>query len=155
MKPDFVNVSLLLERACQYYERVARGRQIDLVCRSAGEVPLAWADRVAVAVVADNLLSNAVKFSSSGGSVQVQVMSDPPYVACCIQDQGPGLSREDQERLLRSQFPLGDKQRGELPSTGFGLAIVKDFLDRMGGTLSCESEDGHGARFTFRLPASR
>jgi signal transduction histidine kinase len=155
LKPDFVNVSMLLERACQYYERVARGRQIDLVCRSVGEVPPAWADRVAVAVVADNLLSNAVKFSPSGGSIQVQVMSDAPYVACCIQDQGPGLSVEDQERLLRSQFPLGEKERGAAPSSGFGLAIVKDFLDRMGGTLSCESEAGHGARFTFRLPASQ
>jgi len=155
LKPDFVNIALLMERACQYYERVARGRQIDLVCRSVGDVPLAWADRVAVAVVADNLLSNAVRFSPSGGSVQVQVMSDPPCVACCVQDQGPGLSREDQERLFRSQFPLGDKQRGEAPSTGFGLAIAKDFLDRMGGTLSCESEAGRGARFAFRLPAAR
>ena len=103
LKPDVVNVSQLMERACQYYDRVARGRQIKLVCLSAGEVPLAWADRVAVAVVADNLLSNAVKFSPSGGSVEVQVTSEPPFVACSIQDQGPGLSLEDQERLHRSQ----------------------------------------------------
>jgi len=155
LKPDFVNVSLLLERACQYYERVARGRQIDLVCRSAGDVPLAWADRVAVAVIADNLLSNAVKFSPAGGTIHVQVMSDAQYVACCIQDEGPGLSLADRQRLARSEFPLGDKERGAAPSTGFGLAIVKDFLDRMGGTLSCEGEAGGGARFTFRLPASR
>ena len=155
LKPDLVNLTLLLERACQYYQRVARGRQIDLVCGSVGDVPLAWADRVAVAVVADNLLSNAIKFSPSGGAVEVQIRSDPPYVACRIQDQGPGLSLEDQQRLLRSQFPLGDTRRGEHPSTGFGLAIVTDFLSRMGGTLSCESEDGHGACFTFRLPTAR
>ena len=155
LKPDFVNVSLLMDRACQYYDRVARSRQIHLVCRSVGDVPLAWADRVAVAVVADNLISNAVRFSPSGQSVQVQTMSDPPYVACSIQDQGPGLSLEDQQRLLRSQFPLGDTERGEAPSTGFGLMIAKEFLERMGGTLSYESEPGRGARFTFRLPVSR
>jgi two-component system sensor histidine kinase/response regulator len=155
MKPDLVNVSLLLERACQYYQRIARGRQIDLACGSVGEVPIAWADRVAVAVVADNLLSNAIKFSPSGRSVEVQVLSDPPYVACRIKDQGPGLSLEDQQRLLRSQFPLGSTPRGDHPSTGFGLAIVTDFLGRMGGTLSCQSADGHGACFTFRLPTAR
>jgi signal transduction histidine kinase len=145
MKPDLVNLSLLLERACQYY----------LICQSAGEVPLAWADRVAVAVVADNLLSNAIKFSPSGRAVEVRITSDPPHVVCRIQDQGPGLSLEDQQRLSRSQFPLGDIPRGEHPSTGFGLAIVTDFLDRMGGTLSYESEDGQGACFTFRLPTAR
>ena len=72
LKPDVVNVSQLMERACEYYDRVARGKEIKLVCHSVGDVPFAWADRVAVAVVADNLLSNAVKFSPSGGSVEVQ-----------------------------------------------------------------------------------
>ena len=154
LKPDVVNVPQLMERACQYYDRVARGKQIKLVCQSVGDVPLAWADRVAVAVVADNLLSNAVKFSPPGRSVEVQITSEPPFVACSIQDQGPGLSLVDQERLSRLEVTAADPQKGEAPSAGFGLMIAKDFLDRMGGTLSCESELGRGGRFTFRLPAS-
>ena len=138
-----------------HYDRVARAKEIKLVCQSVGDVPSAWADRVAVAVVADNLLSNALKFSPSGGSVEVQVTSEPPFVACSIQDQGPGVSLVDQERLLRSDSPVDEAQKRGGPTTGFGLMIVKDFLDRMGGTLSCESELGRGGRFTFRLPAFR
>ena len=154
LEPDLVNVPQLMERACNYYGRPARERQIKLVCQPAGEVPLAWADRVAVAVVADNLLSNAVRFSPSGGSVEVQIASEPPFVACSVEDQGPGLSLVDQERLQRLQSAVGDPASPEDASTGFGLIIVRDFLDRMGGTLSCESELGRGGRFTFRLPAS-
>ena len=155
LKPDVVNVAQLMERACQYYDRVARGKQIKLVCLSVGEVPLAWADRVAVAVVADNLLSNAVKFSPSGGSVEVQVTSEPPFVACSVEDQGTGLSLVDQERLERLQSAVGDPPTRQDPANGFGLMIVKDFLDRMGGTLSYDTQLGGGGRFTFRLPAFR
>jgi signal transduction histidine kinase len=155
LKPDVVNVAQLMERACQYYDRVARAKQIKLVCLSVGDVPLAWADRVAVAVVADNLLSNAVRFSPSGGSVEVQITSEPPFVACTVEDQGPGLSLVDQERLQRLQSAVGDPQTREEGSTGFGLMIAKDFLDRMGGTLACDSQLGRGGRVTFRLPVFR
>ena len=85
----------------------------------------------------------------------MQVTSEPPFVACSVEDQGSGLSLVDQERLERLQSAVGDPPTGQDPATGFGLMIVKDFLDRMGGTLSCDSQLGRGGRFTFRLPAFR
>ena len=57
-----------------YYRRVAEPNQVRIVCLAVGQVPLVWADRVAVAVVADNLLSNAVKVSPPGSTVYVQIM---------------------------------------------------------------------------------
>ena len=156
LKPDAVNVTQLMERACQYYERTAREKRLKLECTPVGEVPLAWADRVAVAVIADNLLSNAVKFSPSEGSIEVLVTSEPSFVVCSVQDQGRGLSPMDEERLHRKWLVPGDPQQiPEGTSNGFGLMIVKDFLDRMGGTLSSESLPERGSRFTFRLPAFR
>ncbi len=61
LKPDHVNVPVLMERACDYYRRMAESKQLHITCGAVGDVPPAWGDRVAVAVVADNLLSNAVK----------------------------------------------------------------------------------------------
>jgi signal transduction histidine kinase len=152
LKPEYVNVPVLMERACDYYRKSAERKQVQITCRTVGDVPLAWADRVAVAVVADNLLSNAVKFSNHAGEIHVQVMADPDGIVCTVRDYGPGLSHADQARLFRPGVTLGAAPTGGEPSTGYGLAVAKEFIDRMGGRLWCESEPGQGARFSFSLP---
>ena len=101
LKLEAVNLPLLMQRACDYHARAARRKQIEIVCRSVGDVPPAWADRVATAVVADNLLSNAVKFSNPKGDIQVQIMSGPGGVVCSVRDHGPGLSSVEQAQLFK------------------------------------------------------
>jgi hypothetical protein len=152
LKLESVNLSLLMQRACDYYRRAADRKQLAIVCRSVGDVPPALADRVAVAVVADNLLSNAVKFSNPGSEIQVQVMAGPGGVVCSVCDHGRGLTALEQAQLFTRGLKLGAAPTAGEPSTGFGLAIAKDFVDRMGGRLWCESEPGAGACFSFRLP---
>jgi signal transduction histidine kinase len=114
---------------------------------------LVRADRVALAVVADNLLSNAVKFSRPGTTVQVQVVTEPDVVVCSVRDQGPGLSTADQAKLYQRGVTLSAVPTAGEPSTGYGLAMAKEFMERMGGELWCESELGRGACFSFRLPS--
>lgn len=152
LKAEFTNLPLLMERACNYYGGAASRKQLEIVCRSVGDVPLAWADRVAVAVVADNLLSNAVKFSNTGGTIHVQVMAGPDGVVCSVRDYGPGLSAVDQAHLFERGVTLATAPTAGEPSTGYGLAIAKEFIDRLGGRLWCESEPGKGACFSFLLP---
>ena len=153
LKIELVNLAMLMDRACNHYGRVAQRKQISVIYRTIGDIPLVRADRVALAVVADNLLSNAVKFSKPGTTVQVQVMTEPGVVVCSVRDQGPGLSTADQARLYQKGMPLSAVPTAGEPSTGYGLAMAKEFMDRMGGQLWCESEAGRGARFSFRLPS--
>jgi signal transduction histidine kinase len=152
LKLEFVNLSALMGRACEYYRRNAQRKQVTIALRSVGNIAPVWADRVAVAVVADNLLSNALKFSSPGQEIQVQIMSEPGCVICSVRDHGPGISEEDQQKLFQKGVPLTAVPTGGEPSTGFGLALAKDFVARMNGELWCDSELGHGACFSFRLP---
>jgi signal transduction histidine kinase len=154
LKLEAVNIVVLLDRACQYFEGVARHKGIEISYRVSGDVPLVLADRIGVAVVAENLISNAVKFSSSGTTVHVEVVGEPGHVVCSVRDEGPGLSAEDQTRLYQKGVTLSAAPTAGEPSTGFGLALAKAFVERMGGTLWCESEPGRGARFAFRLPSS-
>jgi signal transduction histidine kinase len=152
LKPDYMDLPLLMRRACDYYRSTAGQKRLTISCESIGEVPPAWADRVAVAVVADNLLSNAVKFSHPGGEIQVRITPGPGGVVCSVRDYGPGLSPSDQARLVqRGVTPGATPTEGE-PSTGFGLAIAKEFIDRMGGKLWSESDPQRGTCFSFRLP---
>jgi signal transduction histidine kinase len=151
LKLEHVNLRVLMERVCEYYVRAAQPKRLTITCRAIGPVPMAWGDRVGIAVIADNLLSNAVQASPPHGSIDVQVMTEPGYVICSVRDTGPGLTHEEQERLLRVAVPAGVIARD--PQSGFGLAIATEFVRRMDGDLWCESEPGHGARFSFRLPA--
>jgi signal transduction histidine kinase len=152
LQPEYVDLSVLMERACDYYRPRATHKQLHITCQTAGKVPPAWADRVAVAVVADNLLSNAVKFSERGGEIVVQILPGPGGVVCSVRDNGPGLTPLEHARLFQPGVTAGPKPTAGESSTGFGLSIAKDFVDRMGGRLWSETELGRGSCFFFRLP---
>ncbi|HET7220064.1 MAG TPA: HAMP domain-containing sensor histidine kinase [Vicinamibacterales bacterium] len=150
LKFDYVDLPLLMQRSCDYHRRRANQTQVQLVCRTVGDVPPAWADRVAVAVVADNLLANAVRHSPPGSEVLVQILPGPGGVVVSIRDHGPGLSAHEQARLF--QRNTGTSAVSGDQSSGFGIAIAREFVERMDGRLWVESEPGHGACFSFRLP---
>lgn len=152
LKFEHVNLQVLMERACDYYRPSAVSKKLQIVCRTIGEVPPAWADRAAVAVVADNLLSNAVKFTNPGGVIDVGIDTAAGGVVCIVRDQGPGLTPLMQARIFeRGEVPGHPPPKSEHP-TGYGLLVAKAFIDRMNGKLWSESEPGKGAIFSFRLP---
>lgn len=145
----------LVQRACSYYQRIANRKRIRLMTRTAGDVPMAWADRVMVAAVLDNLLSNAIKYSPHEKQVLVEVRGEDAWVICGVHDQGPGLSEEDQSKLFQRGVLLTPQPTGGEPSTGYGLAVAKTLIEKQGGTIWCESVLGEGASFFFRVPAYR
>ncbi len=151
LKPDYLDLPRLMQRACEHYRLRAQHKQLEIVCRSLGEIPQTWADSLAVAIVADNLLSNAVKFSKPGGEILVQILPGPAGVVCSVRDHGPGLTVLDRARLFDAAQPPTVATSGE-PATGFGIAIAKGLVERMSGRLWVESEPGRGACFFFRLP---
>jgi signal transduction histidine kinase len=144
----------LVQRACSYYQRVADRKTIRIIAGCAAEVPPVWADRVRVAAVLDNLLSNAVKYSPPGKQIWVQVRGEKDGVVCCVQDEGPGLSPEDQARLFQRGVRLTPRPTGTESSTGYGLAVAREMIARLGGTIWCQSVLGKGCCFSFRLPVS-
>jgi signal transduction histidine kinase len=152
LKPEFVNLVVLMKRACDFYQSAAVAKQLSIVCRSVGDIPSVWADRVAVAVVADNLLSNAIDFSLPGGEILVQIVAGPGGVVCSVLDRGPGLTPLEQARLFARAVTAGSTPIENEPPAGFGLQIAKEFIDRMGGRLWSESHAGQGTCFYFRLP---
>jgi signal transduction histidine kinase len=130
----------------------AAQKQLLIGCRSVGEIPLTWGDAVAVAIVADNLLSNAVKFSNRGGEILVQILPGPGGVVASVRDNGPGLTFLEQARLFQPNIVPDPTATPSEKSTGYGIKIAKGLIDRMGGRLWAESEEGRGACFFFRLP---
>jgi signal transduction histidine kinase len=142
----------LVRLACDHYRRVGAAKQIAISVESNVSSPFVWADRVAVAAVLDNLLSNAIKFSQAQTQVWVRVTAEPAYLVCSVQDEGPGLSLEEQSRLFQRGVRLSPEPTAGEPSSGYGLAVAKDLLEKLQGEIWCISRPGEGATFAFRLP---
>ncbi len=152
---DRVDLPMLVRRTCQYYERLAARKRIRIVMETGSAVPPALGDRLAIAAALDNLLSNAVKFSEPGKRVTVEVHEKSGRLVCSVKDEGPGLSAEDQAKLFQRGAQLTPKPTAGEPSTGYGLAVARDLIEKQGGRIWCESQLGRGARFSFELPSYR
>ena len=154
LKLDYVNIPLLMERACEYYRRRAGAERFQITCRTMGQVPLAWGDRVALAVIADNLLGHAVRVSRPHGTIRVQVTSEPGHVVCSVADAGPGLSDDERAALVRPiMATAADATMDDDARASLGLAVANEFIRRMDGDLWCENDGTEGSVLSFRLPA--
>ena len=112
------------------------------------------ADRGITLQVLENLVSNAIKYSPPGKEIFVRLKQHTQGARVEVQDQGPGLSAEDQKKLFGKFARLSAKPTGGEHSTGLGLSIVKKMVEAMNGKVWCESEPGHGATFIVELPAA-
>jgi signal transduction histidine kinase len=142
----------LVQRGCTYYKGIADPKKINIEYGVSMDVPPGWTDPVAAAAVLDNLLSNAVKYSEPGKRIWVRVQGEEAGAVCSVRDEGPGLSPEDQSKLFQRGARLGPKPTGGEPSSGYGLAVAKELVEKLGGQLWCESQLGRGSCFSFRLP---
>jgi two-component system sensor histidine kinase/response regulator len=154
-KLEKVDLGLLAFRACNFYQRKAAWKKIQINSDLKPDCAFAWTDRVAVAVILDNLLSNALKFSVTGSQVWVRVHAEQDHLICAVRDEGPGFSIEDQARLFQKGVRLANAPTAGEGSIGFGLAIARDQAEKIGGSIWCESQLGCGATFYLRLPRFR
>ena len=116
------------------------------------EVPEAIFDSDRIGQAVDNLVSNAIKFSSPGSKIIVILDRKGNAAKVSIQDEGPGISSEDQSRLFGEFQKLGNQPTGGEKSTGLGLAIVKKIIEAHGGSVGIESQIGKGSTFSFTIP---
>ncbi|MBL7993664.1 MAG: hypothetical protein JNN25_19660 [Candidatus Kapabacteria bacterium] len=103
----------------------------------------------------DNLLSNAVKYSPHGKNIWVRVRKTPTTARVEVQDEGPGISAEDQKILFGFFQRLSARPTGGESSNGVGLAIVRKIVDLHGGNIWVESEVGNGTTFIVELPLAK
>lgn len=109
-------------------------------------------DRDQLERVVINLVSNALKFTPDGGRVDVRLWSTPEAAVLEVADTGIGIPAEEQDRLFERFFRSSLSEHHEIPGTGLGLPITRTSVERHGGTIEVESEQGCGATFRVTLP---
>jgi PAS domain S-box-containing protein len=118
------------------------------------EVPAEFellADPDALRRIIGNLLSNAARYAGAGSTVRIGVELEPSgATVISVSDNGPGIAPQHLQHLFERfyQVPGEAARRG----TGIGLAIVHEYVTKLGGEVWCESAEGAGATFLVRLP---
>ena len=108
-------------------------------------------DRDKMASAIGNLLSNAIRFSPFGGQVRVLLSTQAGRLRIDVQDQGPGVAPDDQDRIFEP-FYRGERQPADaVKGTGIGLSIVHEYILAHGGRIEL-LPDGPGAHFRIELP---
>ncbi|GAA1263685.1 putative sensor histidine kinase PhoR [Planotetraspora silvatica] len=139
-------------------QTLAPDREIDLVRLDGSDQPVyVLGDETRLRQVIGNLMRNALKHTPAGTAFRVGVGVTPETEQAAVlevTDEGPGLSREDAERVFE-RFYRADpaRSRSDSGGTGLGLSIAAALVQAHGGTITAESEPGHGTTFRVRLPS--
>ena len=126
--------------------------------REEAKIPNVLADPVRLRDVLVNILSNAVKFTSDGGTItfeaQCQEKGGDGYINMHyhISDTGIGMSEEFTKEVFEEFAQEDSDARTQYHGAGLGMAIVKKYVDMMGGTISVQSKKHEGTTFTVDIP---
>lgn len=104
-----------------------------------------------------NLAGNALKYNRRGGRIdfscdKIEIKGDTAYFTLTCADTGIGMSEDFQKRAFEPFTQESNTARTRYMGTGLGLAIVKELVSKMGGTISLESQEGVGSRFSLTVP---
>jgi signal transduction histidine kinase len=145
---QIVNESLILVM------EQAKNKNIEIVT-DVPEDTAVFADSNMLQTVIRNLISNAVKFTPRGGKICLSaITSDEKTIEIAVKDTGIGMSSTLIDNLFRIDVQTNRKGTEGEHSTGLGLIICKDFIEKHGGKIRIESEEGKGSAFYFTISRS-
>ena len=148
-----VDASQVVEEVFQTLAPLARReRQVTLTRTTPPDIPPVLADRQRLVQVLLNLARNAITYTPEGGLVSISLeAAGETQVAVTVADTGIGISQDELDNVF-DRFYRSDASRARATGGfGLGLAIVRDLVTAMGGSVSAESAEGEGSRFRLLL----
>ena len=150
MRPESLNISAVLNALIRQYQSLADKKNILIHYEAPASLPI-HADKLYLTRILENLLSNAIKFSPTSKNIFVVLIDLENEIEFIVEDEGPGISAEDQLKLYQKYQRLKARPTGGESSTGLGLSIVKTMVEKMEGRIHYENREGKGAKFVVNL----
>lgn len=151
--PKTLLVEELLERNLKFWEASIKKKQLKINYEYK-RLPV-YADQFQLKTVIRNILGNAIKFTPTGGEIFISSLSDNGRTCIIIRDSGMGMPEEMRASLFKFQRENQRKGTSQEKGTGLGMMISYQLLEKNGGTIEVESEEGKGSTFKMWLPSKR
>jgi signal transduction histidine kinase len=135
-------------------KNVANNKNIDLI-QKIDPNTVVIGDRNMLSAIFRNLISNAIKFTDEAGAIEIGIYKgeelDPTRTCIYVKDNGVGIKKETIEKLFRIDKNITTLGTAKERGTGLGLIMCKEFVEKHGGKIWVESEDGQGSTFYFTV----
>lgn len=154
LKPETLDLNDLINQSKSLLAKTAETKNIAIQTKEYYNIAVN-ADRNSINTVIRNLISNAIKFTPSGGEIKIDARESSNMVMISVQDNGVGISEDVIDRLFRIDKKHTTNGTSNEKGTGLGLILCKEFIEKNGGTIAVESQEGKGSVFTFTLPKAQ
>jgi len=151
LSPEQMDINYVINSNISLLKHSASQKNINLYSRL-NEPYFAFYDNNTVSTVIRNLISNAIKFTQIGGEISVFAENLDSQLRISICDNGIGISEKDKEKLFKISEKFSNTGTSGEVGTGLGLILCRDFIEKNGGQIWAESENGKGSKFIFTLP---
>ena len=141
----------LVDQAVNLHSAAANAKHISLSKEAKTSDSESEFDRKLVSRVIDNLVSNAIKFSPSETAIRLVVESDNERVYLKVEDEGPGIPKDEFDKLFKEFGRTSNLPTGGESSSGIGLYVCQRIVRSHGGEISVENRSSKGTRFTVAL----
>jgi K+-sensing histidine kinase KdpD len=147
------DLRLLTERTVKAFAPLLENRRQTLELDLPESVESTPVDRHRIEQVLSNLISNAHRFAGRGGNIRVALASEDDHFEIIVDDDGPGIPSEDQDRIFDKFYVVADG-RG-MAGVGLGLYIARQLVQLHQGRIWVESVPGQGSSFHVAIPKNR
>ena len=156
-----------VERTTRVFDEEARRKLVDLRVHASLPNPYYWFDGDKIEKILNNLLANALRYTDENGTITVAIQSipqpesngQPPSetlpadtVRLTVTDTGQGINKAELPRIFKRFYQANTNTDRSVGGSGIGLALVKELIDMMHGTVEVESQPGMGTTFIIDLP---
>lgn len=151
--PKKINLNNCMKDAFSILNENAHTKNISLHNHIEEDIHV-FADEKMLFSILRNLVSNAIKYTNTGGQITAEAKRKGDKITIEVKDTGIGLSKEQLKTIFVPKVETLVKEKNET-SAGIGLLLVKEFVEKNGGKIGVESEEGKGTTFCFTLPAPK
>ncbi|OQX80749.1 MAG: hypothetical protein B6D64_02775 [Bacteroidetes bacterium 4484_276] len=158
--PEVINLFQLCRDCVNLVNAAAGNKSIEIDYPKDQDI-LVYADHNMITTIIRNFLSNAIKYTHRGGEIKIHYQeiansqkdrSNTVMGKLIVTDNGVGISHENIDKLLKIEEKFKTPGTQKESGTGLGLVICKEFVEKHGGKISIESEEGKGSSFGFTVP---
>lgn len=155
LHPTDLKLSEVIHNSIKGLLQTAESKQVEIKFELNDQISV-WADLNMVQTIIRNLLSNAIKFTHRGGLVIIRTnMQNKNDAIISIIDHGVGIDPSSIQKIFDISNKIHTKGTENEQSTGLGLILVKDFIEKNNGTITIESQINKGTTVTFTLPTTQ